>query len=196
MQAARQEEIHGGKFGFPGGIHAGAGDLDTKRLHKQKGVPLFIEDSRFKFLKTLHFKVPEDHSSDDPALTFLNKKMGNGYKPTTSFKTGREVKVTFYELVDGPTREECLFFIERKGGLFVGTEGLFLSWIALGKELPEECWLISLDGKETLTRDDCGNPRTLGVFKSSIETIKPELYNVRLDGPLSCKNCLMIFTYA
>lgn len=196
MQTMRHEELRGDKPRFPGRIHEGAGSLNIKQLRKKRGIPLFIEDSRFKFLDTLYFKVPEDHSSDDPALAFLNNKMGDGYKPTTSFNAGRGVKVDFYELVDGPTREECLFFIERKGGLFVGTEGLFLSWIALGKELPEECWLISLDGKETLARDDCGNPRTLGIFKSSIKTIKPELYNVRLDGSLSCKNCLMVFTYA
>lgn len=198
MQATtvRREEMHGGKSGFPRGIHEGAGLLTLGQLMeaKSKGVPLFIEDSRFKFLKTLDFKVPEDHSSDDPALAFLNRKTGDGYKPTSSFEAGREVRIEFYEL-NGPTLEECLLFIERKNGLLVGTEGIFLSWIALGEELPEECWILSLDKEGVISKDGCGNPRTLSVFKSSMKTLRPELYNVRVDGPMSCKNCLMVFTY-
>lgn len=195
--------VHGQRrIGVPGGIHMGAGNLTNMQFTEAKrvGVPAVIrrcedEDQRFEHLKTLCFRVPEDYTPDDPTLAFLNKGMAAGYKPTVSLEPGRCTRVDLYEL-NGPTLEDCLDLIEEKDGLLVGPGGLLLCWIALGEKLPRSYWFLSLDKKEALGKDAASNYILPSIFKSPApEMMKHDVHSIRVSGPLSIKNCLMVFTY-
>ncbi len=204
--AVRHEEIHGGKMGVPGGIHEGAGAISIEQLRgfKTRGVPAIVaipkknKVPRFEHLKTLYFRVPEDHNPrQDEVFKHLNKEMGEGYTPTVNLEPGRSVKLSLYRPCSSrPTLQDFLSFTEKQGGLLTGPEGLLLSWIEKRDELPTDLWLLSFDGEKNLPKDHDGNPRLLGIFKSSVSLTGTERYLVRLDGPLSNKNCLMVLTYA
>ena len=206
----RRDGIHGRKKGAPGGIHEG-GIFTLDQLHelKTKGVPAVVaipeatpdvapekEEPSFELISELHFTVPKEHKPKrDDIFKWANKQMGKRYFPTDRLKAGREVKLSLYQPHNGPSLEDCLDLIESKGGLLAGPEGLLLSWFHCGEELPREQWLLCLDEKEKLPKDEYGNPRVISIFKSLMPTMGEWPHMIRVDGPISKKNCLIIFTY-
>lgn len=205
----RREGVHGGKSGTPGGIHAGAGSLTLEQLNSLKtaGVPAIVGRPEeeivpemgvpsFELISELHFTVPKEHEPKrDDIFKDANRQMGKRYFPTDRLKAGREVKLELYHPHNGPSLRDCLDFIERKGGLLTGPEGLLLSWFHLGEELPKERWLLCFDEVEKLPKDEYGNPMVLSIFKSSMQKINEMPHLIRVDGPISNKNCIMVFTY-
>ncbi len=211
MQTARQttrhEEIHT-RGGVPGGIHEG-GIFTLDQLHdlKTKGVPAIMaipkeevalgkEEPCFELIKELFFTVPKEHRPQkDKIFKDANSQMGAKYAPTDRLRAGREVKLSLHHLCNEPTLQDCIEFIEKEGGLFTGPEGLLLSWFHCGEELPAEQWLLSIDMEGKLPKDAHGNPRILSIFKSSMPMMGEPPHLIRVDGPLSNKNCLMVLTY-
>lgn len=206
-------EIHkyGRRTGMPGGVHTGAGPftLEQMRELKTRGVPAVVEipesmpevtpkkeEPSFELIEEFDFTVPKEHNPQkDSIFKDANRQMGAKYRPTDRLKAGRGVKIELYHPHNGPTIQDCLDLIEEKGGLLAGPEGLLLSWFHLGEELPRERWLLSLDEVGKLPKDEYGNQRVLSIFKSVMPTMGEWPHLIRVDGPISNKNCLMIFTY-
>src|SRR5579863_6191907 len=122
-----------------------------------------VQDLPFRFIKTVGvITVPADYVHDKQLARFVKnhgKELAycnfdltdkNFVKASVQLAPGRKLAVDIYQIAPSASSEQCLELIDSKKGIYVGAQGLTLTYQQLRTELPKGKWYLSPDKKANL----------------------------------------------
>jgi hypothetical protein len=120
-----------------------------------------------------------------------NLKDVNFMKTSQKLKPGESYEVKFFKVIQNIPIIECLNFMKSQGALMTGAQGLTLLFEMYKYIIPSSGWVVSIDEKITLWKDDQGFAKVLAIGKRSDGDVTFEL--IDFDGNLSRGDCFMCF---